>query len=542
MFYDALQPVIVSYPEEAKGWDKGVYTERKPIIVPITYSDSSDLFSICPDGISLKTLSWTETESTGFGVYNYVESLGFTKETGLKDGKWTITFKNESENELKVSCYANNILKLNGIVIPAKDKATADFQLCSVEEKTLLQFFVPDDAKNKDDASQKELLICDISYEEIPLKAPKAKPTVFLASDSTVQSYDKYYYPQTGWGQVLYKFFNSGKTTEELQSPDLFYPQNHIYETPLFNIENRSIGARSARSFINEGKWDRILALSAPGDFCFIQWGHNDATAVRPNRYVSPEDMPFWLDKYVRSCKAHGITLVFVTPIARRNCDGNNGNFVASFGKYADVMKRVGEASNVPVIDLCQMSVDYLNSIGSEESKLIYLWAAPGAYPDGAYADGVSDNTHLQEYGATIYARLVSDAILASDRPELAPLKPAINTSFDIPKPALCAPPKPRDASAPTGFALQELHIENGIASFLLIWNDVEGAVKYNVYRKGSVDFQFFPLRSVTAEEKKTAAVLPFQVPAADVYQVYCAAVFADGREGEPGRIIEFRA
>ena len=80
------------------------------------------------------------------------------------------------------------------------------------------------------------------------------------------------------------------------------------------------------------------------------------------------------------------------------------------------------------------------------------------------------------------------------------------------------------------------------VASFLLIWNDVEGAEYYNVYRKGSVDFQFFPIRKVTAQEKKNSAVLPFQLPAMDVYQVKVTAVFPDGRESEVGRIIEFRA
>ncbi|MCQ2537785.1 MAG: rhamnogalacturonan acetylesterase [Lachnospiraceae bacterium] len=542
MFYESLQPVIITYPNEAKGWDKGIYTERMPVYEDTSWASSSDMFKIENQSLVLKSLSWTETESTGFGVYNFVESLGFRKATGIKDGKWTVSFKNSSDEELKVSCYANNILKLNAVAVPAGETVTADFMLCSVEDDTLLQFFVPDEAKEKCDAVVKELTITDISYEELPLKAPKAKPTIYLASDSTVQSYDKYYYPQTGWGQTLYRFFNSGKTTEELQSPDMFYPQNHIYETPGFNIENRSIGARSARSFINEGKWDRILALAAPGDYCFIQWGHNDATAVRPNRYVSPEDFPFWLRKYVRSCRERGIQLVLVTPIARRNCDGNSGTFVASFGNYAEPMKKVGAEENIPVIDLCKLSVDYLNEIGPEESKLIYLWAAPGAFPDGAYADGVSDNTHLQEYGATQFAKLVCDAILASDRPELAPLKPAIDTSFTIDKPLMYAPEQPKDETAPSGFAMQELHIENGIASFLLIWNDVPGAVKYNVYRKGSVDFQFFPLRSVSAEEKKSAAVLPFQLPAADVYQVYCEAVFADGKVGAPGRTIEFRA
>ncbi len=542
MFYDDLIPVVKTFPNEPEGWSNGVYHERKPVYTPVKLSDPSEWFKVNGAELKLTTRSWTETESTGFGVYNYVEGLCFKKATGLKDGSWTFTVSNSGSAPIKVSAYANDILKINATEVPAGENATLNFTLCSVEDETILSFFVPDAAKTKEEAGLKELTVIDVSYEELPKKAPKAKPTIYLASDSTVQSYEKFYYPQTGWGQVLYRFFNAGKTTEEIQSPDLFYPQNHIYETPLFNIENRSIGARSARSFINEGKWDRLLALAAPGDYCFIQWGHNDATAVRPNRYVAPSDFPYWLKKYIRSCKARGIQIVLVTPIARRNCDAHDGSFVASFGNYAEPMIQTGKEENVPVIDLCSLSVDYLNSIGSEESKLIYLFAAPGAYPEGAYADGVSDNTHLQEYGATQYARLVAQAILDSDRPEFAKLKPAIDTSFEIEKPKPFTPATPPDSTTPTGFAMQELHVENGTASFLLIWNDVEGAVKYNVYRKGSVDFQFFPLRSVTAEEKRTAAVLPFSLPAADVYQVYVAAEFEGKREGNRSRIIEFRA
>ncbi len=542
MQLDYITPLSVTWPEEAPGWKNGVYTERQPLVTPVKWEEESDSFVVTDDCITVSTLNWTETESTGFGVYSYVEGPAFRVNTGLKDDKWSVTFKNPSSEPVKVSAFANHILKLNGEELAPESEKTFEFTLCSTEEQTVLQFFIPDEAKKKEDAVLKLLIITDLSYEELPLKPKKAKPTIYLASDSTVQSYEKFYYPQTGWGQVLYRFFNSGKTTEELQSPDMMYPQNHIYETPLFNIENRSIGARSARSFINEGKWDRILSLAAPGDYCFIQWGHNDATAVRPNRYVAPSDFPFWLKKYIRSCKARGITIILVTPIARRNCDSHDGSFVASFGNYAEPMIKTGAEENVPVIDLCSLSVDYLNSIGPEESKLIYLFAAPGAYPESAYADGVSDNTHLQEYGATQYARLVAQAILDSDREEFNALKPAIDTSFEIEKPKPFTPATPPDSTTPTGFALQELHVENGTASFLLIWNDVEGAVKYNVYRKGSVDFQFFPLRSVTAEEKKSATVLPFTIPASDVYQVYVEAEFEGKRVGNRSRIIEFRA
>ncbi len=537
MFSGKAKPVFVSYPNEADGWSNGVYYERKRTVSEALESD------FLP-GEPFKTRMWTETENTGFGIYAYVEGPAFKFATGVKDVKFTLDVSNPTSEELKISCLANDILKINGEVLsPLQKNALLTFELCSVEEETLLQVFVPTDKKAKEDAPELRLIVNDISFEYLPAKAPKDKPTLFLASDSTVQSYDKFHYPQAGWGQVFYRFFNDGNLTEEQMSPDLMYPQNHIYETPHCNIENRSIGARSSRSFINEGKWDRLLARTAPGDFAFIQWGHNDATAVRPNRYVAPADFAWWLKKYIRSCRARQVVPVLVTPIARRNCDGREGGvFVASFGKYADVMIALGKEENVPVIDLCNLSVAYLNEIGPEESKLIYLWAAPGAYPDSAYANGVSDNTHLQEYGATIYAGLVAKAIKESDNPEFDPIRGFINTEFEIEKPKLCMDPVVPDSTTPQNFAMQELHVENNIASFLLIFNDVKHAVKYRVYRKGSVDFQFFPLREVTAEEKANSPVLPFTIPGSDVYEIYVVAVFADGSEGAKSRSIELRA
>lgn len=540
MLQNSISTRLLQYPEEAPGWQNGVYQERIRQLTPLL----PDALKTAehPDALLLSSKAWTETESTGFGIYTYVEGPAFLLKTGLRDVEIHFTAANPTDTELKISCLANSILKINGMVLPPRaQNISFSFSLCSVEEETLLQFFVPTESTVKEEAGDSFFLLKELSFQVLPLKAPKEKPSLFLASDSTVMSYDKFHYPQAGWGQVLYRFFNQGRDTEELMSPDLSYPQNHIYETPYINIENRSIGARSSRSFINEGKWDQLLSRTAPGDYCFIQWGHNDATAVRPNRYVSKDCFSRWLEKYIHSCKSRGVTPVLVTPISRRNCD-SEGVFRPSFGAYADIMLELGRKEDIPVIDLCRLTVDYLNSIGDEESKLIFLWAAPGAYPDSAFCNGVSDNTHLQEYGATMFAKLLAQAVLDSRHPLLAPLKPLISTDFTIPKPEKSVPPIPADATSPENLVMQELHVENKVASFLLSFGDVTEAVKYRVYRKGTVDFQFFPLREVSLEEKQSSPVLPFTIPASDVYLIYVTAVFADGSEGVPSRTIEFRA
>lgn len=537
MFYDYFVPKYRSYPDPAVGWDKGVYYEREEKITDASF----DSF-VKGDMLAIPNRMWTETENTGFGIYPFINSVIFTHKSGLKDGKYTVTFANPTDKDYLASAYANNMLVLNKVEVPAGKDVTADFSICSIEEETTIQFFIPSDAVTFEDTVETVLYIKDFTYNVLPAKAASKKPTVFIASDSTVQSYEEFYAPQTGWGQVFSEFFKSDNV-EPVQCTDKCYPQCHDYECNDVIIENRSIGARSARSFITEGKWDALLKRACPGDYCIIQWAHNDATAIRPNRYVAPGNFQYYLRKYVNSCRARGIFIMFVTPVSRRNCDEHDGKFLLSFEKYRDGFISVGEEMNVPVFDLCKESCDYLNEIGPDESKLLYLQCNAGDYPDGAYADGVHDNVHLQRYGALIYARMVANGIKnATGYPELDKLAKSIDTTIAIEKPIIKPSTVVVDPEVPSAFALQELHVENKIANFLLIWNDVEGATSYNVYRKGSVDFQFFPLRSVTAEEKKTAAVLPFTLPGADVYQVRVTAVFADGTESKPSRTIEFRA
>ena len=530
------------YPEEATGWKEGVYYPRRSLIREMTSGDERCLVNT-GDYLKITSKMWTETEVTGFGIYPYVNAPVFISKTGLKDGEWKVVFANPEKESIKVNCYADEVLMVKDEeILPGCDKEVS-FKVCSIHEDTSLQFFVSDQSVSKEDATEKTLYVKNISYMELPSKKPGSKPRILIASDSTVQTYEAFYYPQMGWGQVFADYVCPGEALKDYAAEDMAYPQCHVYERESIYVENRAIGARSARSFIDEGKWDALLKRANPGDYVLIQWAHNDATAVRPNRYITPEEFDPFLMKYADSLRSRGIYVIFVTPVTRRNCDDNNGEFKMSFKEYRDVMLSVGEREHIPTVDLNRLSCEYLNSVGPEEAKSLYLWCPAGAYPEGAYSEGVSDNTHLQEYGAKIYARMIAKSLLEMEGyPEIDALKPFLNVDSVPEKKIIKFTEAPVRKDVPTGFALQELIIENKVANFLLIWNDVEGAVSYNVYRKGSVDFQFFPIRSVSAEEKKNAAVLPFKLPAADVYQVKVTAVFADGKESDPSRIIEFRA
>lgn len=237
---------------------------------------------------------------------------------------------------------------------------------------------------------------------------------IILLSDSTVQSYEKYYYPQTGWGQVFYECFRGSGDAEERPCDTCSYPQSRDYILPDIIIENRAIGGRSSRSFIEEGKLEEAEKVIDSGDYVMVQFGHNDATIQRPQRYVAACDFHSYIQKYIDVCREKGAVCILVTPVARRNCDDTDV-FKISFDEYRQVMMKMAAEQDIPLLDLGKASTDYLNTLGNTKSRRLYLHTEKGQY-EGAYADGVEDNTHLSITGARIYAKMVAEMIKKDDR------------------------------------------------------------------------------------------------------------------------------
>jgi len=212
------------------------------------------------------------------------------------------------------------------------------------------------------------------------------RPTIFIASDSTAQSYNSYAYPQTGWGQVLDKYL-----TDEVL------------------IDNHAIGGRSSKSYILEGSLDTILSRSKPNDFLLIQFGHNDASTI-PERHTDAfGDYKTYLGQYIDKARENGITPILITPVGRRSYN-SDGKFKNDFPDYCTAMKEVSIEKNVQIIDLMSKSIAYYNTVGVEKSKSIFLWLAAGQYPN--FPNGISDDTHFQEYGANQIAKIVANSFV----------------------------------------------------------------------------------------------------------------------------------
>lgn len=400
------------YLEEAAGWVDGVYYPRS---VTTTSSDNTYI----SDGetyLGISSKVWTETESSGYGVYTYENTSTFNVDLDSADYTVTVELVNPTEESLAVYLEAEDITKCSDIIVEPGETSEQTFTACLVDGQLNLKFLAASSATQESDAVEQTIYVSNITLEK-QVRSEGEKPTVFIASDSTVQTYDDYYAPQTGWGQVIYNFFEGASEVSEYDCEDCDYSQSQTYELPNVTIENRAIGGRSSKSFIEEGKLDDLLEDVKPGDYVFVQWAHNDATYSRPNRYVAVSDFEKYLQYYVDGVTQRGGTCILVTPIARRSyseAEDGTVTFNSNFDAYRQVMLSMAEEQNIPIMDLTEATINLCNQFGAEGSKSLFLWADAGEY-EGAYAGGVSDNTHLQYYGAYKFAQCLATLIKEYD-------------------------------------------------------------------------------------------------------------------------------
>lgn len=230
--------------------------------------------------------------------------------------------------------------------------------------------------------------------------------TVYMIGDSTManKSLDAGN-QERGWGHVLGGYF-----TEDVR------------------VENHAVNGRSSKSFIDEGRWDAVVNKIRPGDYVFIQFGHNDEKAD-PKRHTDPgTTFDENLRKFVRETHAKGGIPVLFNSIVRRNFGANpqavaaddvrseqsddiveGDTLVDTHGKYLDSPRNVAREMGVTFIDLNKATKELVESMGVEGSKELFMWIPKGVSP--ACPKGRQDNTHLNVYGARKVAKFAVQAI-----------------------------------------------------------------------------------------------------------------------------------
>ena len=159
-------------------------------------------------------------------------------------------------------------------------------------------------------------------------------------------------YPQTGWVQLLDRFFENG--------------------TQILNFARNG---RSSKSFIAEGRFKKVLEQVQPGDFALIQFAHNDEKSNDPERYASPEkggEFRKNLSFMAKELEKKGVKPVFLTPVTRRKFVSEN-KIENSHGLYPNAILETAAELKIPCIDLTALSTEYFEKCGKEKSRRFFM-------------------------------------------------------------------------------------------------------------------------------------------------------------------------
>lgn len=227
-----------------------------------------------------------------------------------------------------------------------------------------------------------------------PVEETDSVTTLFFCGDSTVV--DQPEEPWASWGQIIPAFFDN-----------------------KIAVSNQAESGEKTSSFISRKRLDKVLSMAKPGDYLFIEFGHNDEKDRHPGSgawYNYSTNLKTFVDR----ARRQGLNLVFLTPTARRNF--KNGKLQDTHGEYPAAMKSVAERENVPLIDLTAMTMTLYEAMGEDGSKQLLVH-----YPAGTFRgqeQALADNTHFNTFGAYQVAKCVREGI-AAQLPDLAKhLKP----------------------------------------------------------------------------------------------------------------------
>ena len=259
---------------------------------------------------------------------------------------------------------------------------------------------------------KKLIALITVALFVLTAAVPDKTTTIFIIGDSTAAMKDlSTGSPERGWGMALQSYFDS----------------------TYIRVDNHAVNGRSSKSFIDEGRWDKVLSAMKPGDYVIIQFGHNDEKPAL-DRHTDPgSTFDYNLAKFVRETRERGGIPILMNSVVRRNfavkplkndddeklrnttfADGGKvvegDSLVDTHGLYRVAPRDVAKRMNCHFVDANQITHELEQSLGVEGSKKLHMWYKPGEHP--SLPKGRQDNTHYNIYGAHAVAKLLAEAIV----------------------------------------------------------------------------------------------------------------------------------
>ena len=223
------------------------------------------------------------------------------------------------------------------------------------------------------------------------------KPVVFITGDSTVKNEDKDQDGMWGWGAVA----------------------NTVFDETRISIVNAAMAGRSCRSYLNEGRWDKVYNSLQPGDFVLIQFGHNDISTIdKPKyrgaiataadsshvykldngRYEVVYSFGWYLKKFIQDVREKGATPILVS-LTPRN-EWTDGKIERRNDTYGRWYRQVAQETGTELVDLHNLTADYLDKKCGSKAKAEKYYKR--------------DHTHTSLLGAKTNAQCVAKGLRAN--------------------------------------------------------------------------------------------------------------------------------
>lgn len=264
-------------------------------------------------------------------------------------------------------------------------------------------------------------MLRNVALPVYDLQRTEGKPVVFITGDSTVKNADKDPKGMWGWGAVA----------------------NTVFDESKIDIVNAAMAGRSCRTYLNEGRWDKVYNSLKPGDFVLIQFGHNDIGAIDKPKYraaiasakdtchvyrmqAAKEDLSrqnvidqklktdtrvgsyevvysfgWYLKKFIQDVREKGATPILVSLTPRNEWkDGKIERRNDTYGKW---YREVAQETGVEFVDLHNITADLLDKkCGKKEKAMKYF---------------NHDHTHTSLLGAKTNAQSIAKGLRDNKSP-----------------------------------------------------------------------------------------------------------------------------
>lgn len=388
-----------TYPKSSAGWVDGIYQHRDVQETPVSLGGADGLLMRGRRLVD-ESESWND-DPTSIGRDTYHE--GTVARASLAARDWHLELDVVGADSDQVLRAVVNGEERAQFTLAAGERRTFAFDV-ALSQRMLELSFVPVGAFDDETTDWSELTLAGASWTPIE-HAPAAGRRIFIASDSTVQTYFDEERPQSGWGEWLYWYLFAGHEVAVHEDRGSDTSQARIYEGEGPTIYNRALGARGTKSYIDEGRFDRLLRDLRPDDVLLIDLACNDTSKNRPMRYVSVEDHLVYLDRYVVSALDRGAVPVIVTSSPPYR-DVADAAFVGAIEEYAEADRAYAREHGIALIDVLAQVRAYCDTLPPENLAALYLRADPRQY--ASHPDGVRDPVHLSMLGAFKVAGVVA--------------------------------------------------------------------------------------------------------------------------------------